>query len=302
MIRGLLRSITAAWGKGDAFWFRPVDARVYALFRMAFALVALVNVVELWPHRHALLSDGGLIGRPDLSGRPILSLPELSALPIDVAMVIAALSALWLASGVRARLAAALLFVWHFAYTAMAYPAMHGWDILLRILSFIVLISPLGPSWREWPGGRRAGAVARVSRHGLVLAQIQLAVLYWQTVWLKAPDPYWRNGEFFSHFMLSIYSRFPSPAWAGADLVSAGLTYLTLAFEAAIPLLLWRKDTRWAGIAAGVLLHGAITVTSHILLFSLAVLVPYIAFLDGWDLDRIGARLRKWREGDKLAS
>lgn len=287
----------AGWRRCEELWLGRADARVYGLLRIAFAVVALVNVVDLWPHRLAFFSDAGMTGHPE--GRACFSLFQQagSAGMVTTMCVAAALSAVWLAWGVMARPAIAILFVWQMSYTCQGYALVHGWDILLRIQSFILLISPLGPSLPDLLG--RSGAVRRsvalASRHGLVLTQIQLAVVYWQTVWLKVPDAYWRSGEFFSYFMMSIYARFPSAAWARWEVVSAVLSHATLAVEMAIPLLLWRRRTRLWGIVAGIGLHVSIFAVSHILLFSLAVLVPYVAFLDGEDLDRWGSRLRKRR-------
>jgi hypothetical protein len=302
MIDALAR-LGSGWRRIEGFWLGPADARVYALLRIAFSMVALMNVVDLWPHRLAFFSGTGMTGNPE--DRECLSAFLFAGSPhlVSTVLVVAALAAVWLAVGVMARPAIVILFVWHTCYSCQGYPLAHGWDVLLRILALILLVSPLGPSLQEWPGrwNCRSGAGRRsvhlVSRHGLMLTQMQLAVVYWQTVWLKVPDTHWRSGEFFSYFMMSIYSRFPSAAWARWEVVSAALSHATLLAELAIPLLLWNRRTRMLGFAVGIGLHFSILVVSHIWLFSLAVLVPYIAFLDGGDLDRLGSRLR--REGSK---
>jgi hypothetical protein len=289
----------AGWRRYEDCWLGVADARVHALLRIAFAVVALINVIDLWPHRLAFFSGAGMTGPPvGRAGFPLFQYLESPAM-VTAVFVVAALAAVWLCVGVMARPAIAILFVWQISYTGQGYPLVHGWDILLRAQAFILLISPLGPSLPEWlgqckgnPGAFHRGA-ALASRHGLVLTQIQLAVVYWQTVWLKAPDAHWRSGEFFSHFMMSLYSRFPAAAWARWEVVSALLSHATLLAEAAIPLLLWSRRTRMLGFVVGIGLHFSILAVSHIFLFSLAALVPYIAFLEGGDLDRLGSRLRK---------
>ena len=216
--------------------------------------------------------------------------------------VIAALAMLCLALGIGSRVMIVLVFAFQLSYTYRAFPVVHGWDILLRIQAFILMISPLGPTFRECFLSRYGGLQRRdstVPRYGLVLTQILLAVIYWQTIWLKAPDTAWRNGEFISHFMLSNYSRFQTTAWANWEVVSALLTYATLLIEIAVPLLLWKKRTRWLGFALGVSLHLGILAVSHIWLFSLAILVPYLAFLTGEDLDAIRRFVRR-RKGDAV--
>ena len=288
------------WGRIEGFWFRPVDARIYALWRMGFALVALLNLVDLWPHRAAFFSTEGIVDGETFLGPPYdpmrWSLFEWigSEAGVTAVFLLVAVALVCLGIGWWPRVMIALVFAFQVSYTYRAVPVVHGWDILLRIQAFLLLFSPLGPSLIAWwkqgrgegdDGSRLAQWAAEVPRYGLLLVQWQVAVLYWQTAWLKVADVSWRNGEFISYFMLSIYSRFQGPEWADRVLLSSVLTYATLVIEIAIPLLLWNRKTRWLGFVLGAGLHLSILVVAKVWLFSLAVLVPYVAFLDGRDLD-----------------
>ncbi len=298
-MRALISRGAAGWSRWERLWLDPVDARVYAWLRLAFALVALANLVDLWPHRAVFFSGVGMIDREaGLSGVTVVSgrfslfhwLDSPGVVTVSFLVAAAALVALGLGVGARAMIV--IVFAWQLSCTYRAYAVIHGWDILLRNLAFLLLISPLGPPVRElWA---RGGAIRRrwAPRHGLVLTQLLLAVIYWQTVWLKVADPAWRSGEFLSHFMLSLYSRFQTPAWAGWELLSSLLSHATLLIELVVPLLLWNRRTRRLGFALGFGLHLGILAVSHIWLFSLAILVPYCAFLDGRDLDALGRGLR----------
>lgn len=290
----------------EGFWFRPADARVYALWRIGFAMVALLNLIDLWPHRATFFSENGIVDRETFLGAPFdparWSLFEFleSELGVTMVFLIVAVALVCLGIGWFPRVMIAIVFVWQVSYTYRAVPVVHGWDILLRIQAFLLLISPLGPSVTSWwkacrEGGGTERIVTSVPRYGLLLMQWQLAVLYWQTVWLKVADVSWRNGEFFSYFMLSIYSRFQGIEWADRLVLSSILTYATLVIELAIPLLLWCRKTRWLGFLLGFGLHLSILVVAKVWLFSLTVLVPYLAFLERADLDRWQTRLREWR-------
>ena len=57
-VRRLLTRIDAAI---DTLVWKPVDVRIYAALRIAFAAVSLLNLVDLWPHRHAFFSPDGMI-------------------------------------------------------------------------------------------------------------------------------------------------------------------------------------------------------------------------------------------------
>ncbi len=302
-MKAVCRKAGAAWSRFVDGWFVPVDARVYGWLRVAFAAVALANLIDLWPYRAAFFSSEGLIDSAtvtEVAGPWRLSIFQWADSPgvVTGVFLVAGAAMLCLGLGVWPRLMIALVFAWQLSYTYRAFPIVHGWDILLRIQACLLLFSPLGPTLRDLVGrGPGGGAVERsralVPRYGLVLTQVLLAVIYWQTVWLKAPDAAWRNGEFISHFMLSLYSRFPSVAWAEWEVVSAVLSYATLLIELAVPLLLWKRSTSWLGFALGFSLHLGILTVSHIWLFSIAILVPYLAFLTGEDLDAIRGFLRR---------
>ena len=302
------RRLLAGWNRFEEFWFRPADTRVYALLRIAFAVVALLNLIDLWPHRAAFFSRQGMVDlgavQPEDSERIRFSLFFLVDSPGGVTAIFlgAAAAMICLAMGWWSRVMIILVFAWQLSYSYRAIPVVHGWDVLLRIQAFILMFSPLGLSARAWWRSGWGGAVKRSAAlapgYGLVLTQIQLAVIYWQTVWLKVADPFWRDGEFLSHFMLSLYSRFPDGRWENWQMASELLTYLTLVVEIAVPLLLWNRRTRWLGLVAGFGLHFSILFVSHIWLFSLAVLVPYLAFLEGNDLDRWARKFRREQKWD----
>jgi hypothetical protein len=108
--------------------------------------------------------------------------------------------------------------------------------------------------------------------------------VYVATVWLKAPDPFWRRGDLMAYFHMSIFARFPSVAAAHLPRLSVLMTWSTLVVEAVLPVLLWNKSTRRLGFALGLVLHGGIALTSTLWVFSLSMLPFYLAFLDDEDL------------------
>lgn len=315
----LNRALSLGWRRIENFWFGASDPRTYALLRVAFSVVALLNLIDLWFHRATFFSDAGIIDREAFTGPPfdamrwsvfqwIESGPGVTSVFLGVAVALICLGLGWMP-----RLMILIVFVFQVSYTYRGAPVVHGWDILLRIQAFILLCSPLGPSLITWwrsgqsgPVARKAGRVVmtRLPRYGLLLTQWQLAVIYWQTVWLKVADVSWRNGEFISYFMLSIYSRFQGTEWADRVLLSAFLSYATLLIELAIPLLLWNRKTRWLGFLLGIGLHFSILVVAKVWLFSLAILVPYLAFLERSDFDRLAVWRRRCcgKAGRDLAS
>jgi hypothetical protein len=276
-----------------AFFWGPSDPRSYALVRITLAVAALVNLVDLWPHRYEYLASSGMVPldglRQATTGKYYGSLfyAVSSEAGVTAVFIAAAIALVALGVGWWTRAAAALVFAWHLSYCHRAFPVLHGWDAILRSYSLLVLISPSGRVW-SLDHGRNPDAAdaADVPAYGLRLMQWQLFTLYFLTVWLKVPDSFWRSGQVLAYFSISQYSRMPDNLFlVRHEWVSAIGTYLSMAAEASIPWLLWAKRTRFLGMATGFGLHLMIGTTARLGVFSLCMIPPYMAFLEKDDID-----------------
>ncbi len=289
----------------DFFW-GGVDPRVYAMVRIALAVGAFINLVDLWPRRLMYFASTGMISadavRKTTEGRLYGSVFYWvsSDAGVTAVFVAAAVAIVALGVGFWTRAAAALVLVWHLSYSHRAFPVLHGWDAVLRSYTFLVLISPSGRAWSlDHVLRPRPGDAGDVPTYGLRLMQWQLFVLYTTTVWLKVPDPFWRSGQVLAYFSLSQYSRAPDDLFlVHHEWVSAIGTYLTIATELAIPWLLWFRRTRPLGLLGGFGLHLTIATTARLGVFSMCMIAPYLAFLERADVDWLVslARVRTVRD------
>ena len=298
-----MQRLVAAYRALERFWLSPSDPRVYALVRITFAITAICNLIDLWPHRQEFFSKSGLIDlatlQQNIGDEPYYSvfLYASEEQAVTAIFVIALISLACLGLGILQRPAAIVAFVWHLSYSYRAFPIIHGWDEILRIVAFVIMISPTSDTWSIKRLFSSRSEASAVSRHGLVLLQLQLFVIYWQTLWLKLADEHWRSGEFVAYFQLSMYSRAPLEFWAHAEILSSLLTFGTLLVEFLLPLLLISRRTRGIGFAVGFGFHFGILALSKVWLFSLAICILYFAFLESENvtrLERFGARIR-WR-------
>ncbi len=285
-------------------FFRREDERIYALIRIGFATVALLNLISLWPDRHVFFSDAGMfdadVARAEAT--PVyfsIFAFARSGAAVTCCMGVTALALVLLFLGVAARLAAFWVLVWHLSYIARASPATTGWDLVLRSFAVLVLVSPVGKCW-TLPALLRGGGKmlpALVSGHGLVLMRLQVLGIYWQTVLrrLVAPEPnFWGNGEFMSYFLLSHHARWPGPWVLEYGGLLAFATYAAQLAETAIPVLLWVKKTRRWGMLLGFSLHAGISVFARDLgIFFLAMMVTYFAFLRTEDIEAMQRRMQR---------
>lgn len=295
-------------GKAVEDWLmEPIDARVYACVRIAYGFLCLCVIIETWPVSDSLFSDVGMSWhRPDLLWYlPIRYIQSPGAM--KAFMVASGIASLMMMFGLLTRFAAFWLYFWNFSYCAIGYPAEAGYDGIARIVGFIFLWAPAIRTWSlderilgkgdpEIIDGRPA-----LPRYALRMMQVQLAIIYVCTVWLKAPDNYWRSGELMSYFQMSMYARIPSWHWAYWGRTSVLMTWFTLIAEATIPFCLFfgdvfkSKTLRRLGHLQGFGLHGGIALTSTIHMFSLAMVPLYLAYLATDDIEdskSLIARLR----------
>ena len=260
------------------------DERVSAIVRIGFSAAALFNLMLLWPNRAALFATGGTldfqatVDRSEI-GTVLLFHAFQTPFGVSILMLAVGLALLMLMTGILPRIAAIFVFVWHLSYCERAPVSLAGWDWVLRAFAFLVMVSPMG---RWLPTVPR-----RVASYGLVLMRLQVLAIYFQTVASKLTnaDPYWRNGEFLSYFLMSHFARWPA-TWAAEHtrLLQMG-TYLALVAELAIPILLYVRRTRFYGALLGLLLHGSICVVGrNFEPFLLTMIMTYLAFLTTSDV------------------
>lgn len=270
----------------SSIWLRPVDSRRYAFVRIAFAAIVLLDIIHLWPMRDSFLSSAGSIGeRASAVDNPGLNVSVFgiasSPLAVSLVLLIAAAATVLLAMGKYAR-AMLVVVAWFLISVIHRSPiATAGWDFVLCNVAFVLLFSPLGETWNARNLWRSHERGPRLPRYGLVLLQIQVFAIYWQTVFEKFSSPYWRDGEFLTYFMMSRHGRFAGGWVLEWHEFFDKLTYLTLFVELAIPILLWISATRIWGLATGIGLHLAIAFFgAHLSMFSLTMIMTYSVFIN----------------------
>jgi hypothetical protein len=129
------------------------------------------------------------------------------------------------------------------------------------------------------------------------LIQLQIALVYFTTVWHKWPGATWRDGTAVWYPLnLREFERFPLPAWAESGIIIPVGTYGTLLVELALATLVWYKPWRNSVLLAGVGMHLFIEYRLNIPMFSAIIVAAYICFYDGEEVSR-GAK----RFGNLLA-
>jgi hypothetical protein len=280
----MISRLVFAWNR---FWFQPVETSTVALFRVAFGLLALGYTLSLAPVLFAFYSDDGILpAPPTYSGT--LAWGMLGFFPSDAAVVLfyflLLVGSIALLVGIRARLAALVVFVCLISFGRRDPWVLNSGDLLVQVLAFYMLFMPSGTAlsvdrWLREP--RRFWEFPARAIWALRLVQVQVSILYLAAVWAKVRGVTWNDGTAVSYaFRIDDVARFPVPGFVTDSLVLANLlTYGTLAVELSIGILVWNRVLRPWVLLLGVGLHLGIDYAVRVGFFSYAVLVAYIVFI-----------------------
>jgi hypothetical protein len=290
-------------------WFQEVfaaDLRSLAAFRIALALVVLLDLADRVPNLNAHYTDDGVMPRADLLAHgEILNESTFSinlisggAFVQGVIFAIAALAAIGLLVGYATRLMT--LIVWLLVVSIeWRNPLLGGGgEVLLRILLFWGMFLPLGAVWsvdrlRQRTAPPPSMTVASVPVAALFL---QFAFLYWFAVLLKS-SPVWRfEGTALAYALgLEQYAKPLATFMLEFPALLTVLTFAVLALEGLGPFLLlspfWTGPARTLGVALFMGFHAGIWLTLGMGIFPAVAGLCMVCFLPTWFWDRV-ARLR----------
>lgn len=307
------RSFQRGW---QAFFHEPIDARIPALVRIAYALVLLVNVAVWLPDLTMLFGEHGLLPREivrKISDPNAWSL--LAWLPSDdrtlyVCYGIFVAQVVCLLLGLATRFSSVSVFVWLVSFQVRNPIILDGEDTVFRLIAFFLMLMPAGAVWsldarlreRFWPAASALAPSAKspaklldrsprlVSAWGLRLLQFQIALVFFSAAICKLQGQTWLDGTALYYVArLDEFSKFPTPGWVfESPSIVALLTWSVVLVELAAPLLIWFRETRRWMLLLVVLFHAANEYSMHLFLFHWIMLVGWASFLLPADWEWLG--------------
>ena len=281
-----------AWTGWSHWAFDPIDTAPMAALRIAVGLLTIGWTLSLLPDAQTFLGSGGVQhGLPHYdSGAWAV---QIGPPYLILAVLLAAAVALTL--GWRTRVVSVLIWLLLVAIQRRDPWILNSGDLLLRELAFFVMLMPAGETWSL--DARRRGVERLRAPWGLRLVQMQVSAIYLFSVWAKVRGTTWNDGTAVGiALQLQDLQRFAVPASVSTSLlVSAILTYSSLAVEASLAFGLWLPRLRYWVMAAGVGLHLGIEASLLIGWFSLAIVSSYVVFVPPEHLRRAVAWIRSRR-------
>ncbi|MGH8551732.1 MAG: HTTM domain-containing protein, partial [Methylococcales bacterium] len=158
---------------------------------------------------------------------------------------------------------------------------MDGDDAILRVMLFYLLLSSCGNAFSldacRFPRSQRAEIWP------LRMIRMQLALVYFISGWVKFHSPEWLNGSVLQIVLIHPeYSRWNWDKFMNQpDFLTAleVLSWIIMGWEILFPILIISRITRPVALAIGVIFHAGLLILMHLRLFSVIMLILYIAWI-----------------------
>lgn len=284
----------------------------FGVTRALVGFLALVNYVMLSFSFEAWFTESGFypvrFAERWAGGVPRLNLlAGVTDTPTTMLVFwLGALAAVFVCLGLFSRVSTIALFVLVVTLHHRSPDILHSGDTLMRQLLFFLMIGPSGAAFSldRWLAVRRGKAPAvppPVSLWPQRLVQVQVAILYFTTVWHKWGGSYWRDGTATWYVpRLEEFDRFPLPAFVDDLPLVYVSTYATLIVELLLCTAVFVPKLRKWVLLSGLALHGFIDYHFNIPLFGPLMVSTYVAFYEGDEVaawwDRLKARWARPRQ------
>lgn len=274
------------------FFAARVTGSSASAFRIAFGALAAWNALTLVMNTERYFSDTGAYPW-DLAGAH-KSWGAFAWAPHDIEHAYAVLLAyvivsLLLMFGVFSRVCCAALWYLQLSVAHRNPLITSDADMVFGILLFIGMFLPLGRRWSVdawiarrlaiwWPTLFDRERRQLPSVWSARLLQLQIAMIYGMTAYSKVQEDVWLEGRAIRGFLaMPTYATWPM--WHDHWPFMKPLTWGTLAFECAFPLLIWFRPLRPWLLLAGIAFHVGIDVLMQVPLFSWTMICAYIMFV-----------------------
>lgn len=275
--------ITRCW---THFLFQPTDVRQYALLRIALGSLITLYLLGFIPLFTDQFSPQGWLGTKrelDLyhSGSWSILFLTPSQTQSWVFFSIALISAVAFTLGLLTRLFGFITLISLISMWNRNPLIMDGDDAILRIMLFYLLLSPSGHALSIDSRVRHYKLQAEI--WPLRLIQIQLILVYFVSGWVKFHSPEWLNGTVLQYVLIHPeYSRWnfnglmKQPVFLN---ILDWLAFMIMWWEVLFPVLMLFRISRIAAIGTGVIFHIGLLLLMHLRLFSVIMLMLYIAWI-----------------------
>jgi hypothetical protein len=273
--------------KFAAWFFEKGDARGAAALRIAYGLIYLYMLWDLYPTMDLVMGHSGVYGslNPEAFNlnHPFNLLYRFdSPAELRVWFWLSVLFAFMTVFGLLTRLSVLLTFFSVMLFQVRGPYLIYGTDQVLALCFFWLLFLACGKRWSldRLLIGKRRKASTEIELWPVKAIQIQIALIYLLTGFIKFRTEEWLNG---SAVYYALHLR--GFVWSGVEHLTTiqplmvMMTYYSLLAEMSFPFLVFWKRTRFLALGAVFFMHLGIDLLMQIRFFSLSMYAGYLAFI-----------------------
>lgn len=153
---------------------------------------------------------------------------------------------------------------------------INGSDLVLNLFLLIAIFFTNNPVLRK---ESRRQIQTLVSNLSLIVAQIQIALIYLLSGYDKITSSSWRSGGAMDSINHLKFYHNPFISLELSETLSLLLSWSVILFELTFPILVWLKKFRTLVLAIGVLFHFGIAAFLGLVDFGLTMIICYAIFL-----------------------
>lgn len=268
------------------FLFQPIDVSQYALLRIGVGSLITLYLISFIPLFSDQFSPQGWLGMQqslDLYHAGSWSILFLTQSQTQswVFFSVALLSAIAFTIGLLTRVSGIATLISLISFWNRNPMIMDGDDAILRVMLFYLVLSPCGHSLSidAYFHSRNQQAESWPLR----MIQIQLALVYFVSGWVKFHSPEWLNGTILQYVLIHPeYTRWDfNPLMDQPVFLNLlhGIAFIVMWWEVLFPVLILFRGSRPLAIGTGLVFHLGLLIFMHLRLFSVIMLMLYIAWI-----------------------
>jgi len=292
-----LRAFAECWNQ---FFFQPKSPLPIASFRILYGILVIANLLLLWPDWLAWFGVHAWMSLSTMyKVEPGIRLNLFTVIPqndrwSEAIFWVGLIWAAFVAIGFLTRLSSIATFLCLASINERNLFAFHAGDTFLRIAGFFLIFAPAGAALSvdrilRVRKGREGLEIASRSPWAQRMIQLQLSFVYFFAFWWKSMGAPWVNGTalyYLNH--LDEIHRLPIPGLFQSPIFTKVGSWLTLALEFSLGVLIWFKELRYPLLIAGVLFHLTLEYALNVPMFQWEMISAYVLFVDPADLERAG--------------
>jgi Vitamin K-dependent gamma-carboxylase len=275
--------------KWDKFWLRLIDPRQYAALRIAFGGLSFIYFLGLLPYVETQFSSAGWLGEfrqiANQNGGSwslfFIPMGKNANLLAYAIVVLGMLSAFLMTIGWQSCVMSCITWLVWVSLWNWNPLLLDGDDAVLKVMCFYLMLSPCGNAWSIDANFHKK--TQQVVIWPLRLMQLQIALLYFVSGWVKFHSQEWLDGTVLQYVLIHPhYSRWDGWPILGNPLIStllSGLAWFIRWWELLFPVLLLNPYTRKLTLFIGILFHVGLLLTMNLRWFAVIMPALYLALL-----------------------